>query len=686
MRFSLSNRDSVNCSFRKLAKLTFAIGIVITVQIVLAQPAGATIPLRPTVSRVFPAGGARGNQVEVNIQGTHLDKVIAARFSTPGISSEIVEIKDSSNVKIRVNIPHATNLGDCDLRLLTSTGVSNRLIFAIGDLPECNETEPNSQIAEAQKLTTLPTLINGDISNEDQDFYRFSAKAGEVFVFELNGRHQRPYLKIDDRVGWFDPCLTLFDASGRELQFMDDFREDPDPVLIHKFENDGEYVIAVRDNMYRGRSEFVYRLRMGVLPYITHAFPLGWHRQSDAIVQIFGANVPSESHFKFGAETPSAHSIHVINNGLQSNPYPFAINDLPELVEASNNDDVKTAQRITAPVVVNARIEKPNDLDCFVFAASKGQQVVAEVASSRFGSPLDSIVQILSSQGNELTSNDDAEGTAMQLHRADARLSYAIPADGDYVVRVRDFLNRGGEEYAYRLMLAPPTPSFELELAIDNPYLDQGSHSLITVNMARKDGFDGEVILFTKDLPTGIVASGAKIGKGQSSTVMTLTATAEAPLGAATFPLKIFGRDANVPNGPEVAVRGTENLEYVTSQYQKIPVADCVLAVTPVSVPFSMTAASNEILLVKEQPNSLKVNIDRRPGVVGAVTLTLQGLPANVNAPGVTIPPEQSEGTIVLTAAAGAAIGSTNIVVDGKITLENQVQTQFSRAVSCTVQ
>jgi hypothetical protein len=37
----------------------------------------------------------------------------------------------------------------------------------------------------------------------------------------------------------------------------------------------GEYTIEIRDALYRGREDFVYRIAIGELPFVTSAFPLG---------------------------------------------------------------------------------------------------------------------------------------------------------------------------------------------------------------------------------------------------------------------------------------------------------------------------------------------------------------------------------------------------------------------------
>jgi len=51
--------------------------------------------------------------------------------------------------------------------------------------------------------------------------------------------------------------VTLFDAQGRELAYDDDYRFHPDPVLHYEVPKNGDYVLEIKDAIYRGREDFV---------------------------------------------------------------------------------------------------------------------------------------------------------------------------------------------------------------------------------------------------------------------------------------------------------------------------------------------------------------------------------------------------------------------------------------------
>src|SRR5208283_2109058 len=97
-------------------------------------------------------------------------------------------------------------------------------------------------------------------------------------------RELLPYL-ADAVPGWLQAVLTLYDARGKELEYEADFRFHPDPVLLFKIPSDGEYVLEIRDALYRGREDFVYRIAVGELPFVTSIFPLGGRAGTRAIIE-----------------------------------------------------------------------------------------------------------------------------------------------------------------------------------------------------------------------------------------------------------------------------------------------------------------------------------------------------------------------------------------------------------------
>ena len=57
---------------------------------------------------------------------------------------------------------------------------------------------------------------------------------------------------------------------------------------------------------------------------------------------------------------------------------------------------------------------------------------------------------------------------------ADSLLHFTAPADGEYILRIRDSQGLGGDDYAYRLTVRRPRPDFRLTSTPRNPNVPAG--------------------------------------------------------------------------------------------------------------------------------------------------------------------------------------------------------------------
>ncbi len=100
------------------------------------------------------------------------------------------------------------------------------------------------------------------------DRYQFAGEERPGIVVAASARELIPY--ISDAVpGWFQAALTLRDAPVKEVAYADHYQFHPDPVLYYEIPADGEYTLEIHDSIYRGREDFVYRITVGELPYVT---------------------------------------------------------------------------------------------------------------------------------------------------------------------------------------------------------------------------------------------------------------------------------------------------------------------------------------------------------------------------------------------------------------------------------
>lgn len=430
-----------------------------------------------------------------------------------------------------------------ELRLRSAQGLSNPLVFYVGQWAEFSDpaskniAEQKSEVAKmafgpkggAKKTAStieLPCVINGQVLPGEVDHWRFEAKKGANLVISVKARQLIPY--ISDAVpGWFQATLSLFDASGHELAYRDDFRFDPDPVLHYSIPADGEYEIQIKDSIYRGREDFVYRVTIGDTPFITFVNPLGGPADGSTTVDVRGWNLPTSQLTYSGKDKPPGiQSLYVVKDGHVSNFIPFDLDTLPECAAAAPGKPAGNAQALSLPVMVNGCITKPNEEAAFSFPGKAGASIVAEVMARRLNSPLDSTLSLIGPDGKELAFNDDNldRSDGLTTHHADSYLRVTLPKDGDYRLRLCDAQHRGGKDYVYRLRVSPPRPDFELRVVPSSLNIRAGSSVPVTVHALRRDGFDGEIKLRLKDTPEGFELSGETISSTAESAKVNLTA------------------------------------------------------------------------------------------------------------------------------------------------------------------
>ncbi len=445
----------------------------------------------------------------------------------------IVEVKIAPNAKP----------GAREIRLVTAKGISNPLVFHVGQLPEVSRkpmtTQPfqvlgKEQFAqrkrpdeEVEVAITVPCTMNGQVGSGEVNRYRFHARKGQQLVISVAARELIPYI-ADAVPGWFQPILTLHDADGNEVNFNDDFRFRPDPVMLHKVAKDGEYVLSIADAIYRGREDFVYRITIGETPFVTSIFPLGGRKGKPRELWTTGWNLGGAKVVTPSEDTDTGiHTLAAENNDLISNYVPFALDDLPERWDKEPNSATGDAQPVTLPVIINGRMNTTGDWDLFRIEGKAGDTVVAEVQARRLGSPMDSVLQLTDANGRLIAVNDDHcdPGSGLNTHHADSYLMVELPADGSYYVRIGDTERKSGQAYAYRLRISPPRPDFALRTMPSAMSVRVNGWGTVEVFAIRKDGFEGPIRLALQNPPEGIESRGVTLKAGEEKVKFVLKTT-----------------------------------------------------------------------------------------------------------------------------------------------------------------
>jgi hypothetical protein len=85
----------------------------------------------------------------------------------------------------------------------------------------------------------------------------------------------------------------------------------------------------------------------------------------------------------------------------------------------------------------------------------------------------------------------------------DSRLFFTAPADGEYLVKVKDVRGFHGPEFRYTLTVRPRRPDFTVALGGVNPTVGAGSAREFTVSAQRIDGFEGPIRVDIAGVPPG---------------------------------------------------------------------------------------------------------------------------------------------------------------------------------------
>jgi hypothetical protein len=592
-----------------------------------------TVP-QPRLNSVFPLGGKAGTDVDVTLTGDAIEGLQQQVVTShPGITAAPVmtqpdrffpeprAVENRFTVKIAADVPP----GVYEVRLANRMGVSNARSFAVGDLAETAEQEPNDAPEKASELA-VNAVANGTCDVRGFDLYRIKAARGQRLIIHCAAQ------RLDAKT---DPVLTLRDAGGTVLARARD-AVGLDPVLDFTAPTDGEYVVAVNDFLYAGGPEYPYRLSVSSGPWIDFIDPPVAAPGAAAQHTLYGRNLPGSAPAEgvVGQDgkplekvavtiqapadvaaaapaidtviRPAEAALHTFSYRLQSsggwsNPVRLALAGgaaMPLAGEQEPNDAADKGQALTLPAQVLGRFAQPNDRDWYTFTAKAGEALWIEVTSERLGLPTNPtlVVQrvqlddkgqpVLDPKGKpvvqDLAVSDDQPRPGQDPNETDPRrrvtsedpgVLFTAPQDGTYRLLVKDLY--GGAQahprFFYLLTVRPAQPDFGLVALLPRP---DAAQPIVYPGGAvlRKGGsIPVEVIAFRREGFAGEIRLGADALPagvtappaviGPWADTTTLVLSAAADAAPAVATVNLVGK-ATV-NGAEVA-RPARALEVVT--------------------------------------------------------------------------------------------------------------------------
>lgn len=340
-------------------------------------------------------------------------------------------------------------------------------LVRVSPMPNVLEVEPNDAIDKATPTNTaIPFAANGVIEKpDDVDYFKFTAKKGTSYDFSVYARRLRSAL---------DSVVEIYNAKGGRLALNDDSGTS-DSYVRWTAPEDGEFFVAVRDQLKRGGPAFTYRLEVTtVLPEVTTYLPpmtINQDQDRRAVPVPKGNRYATLVRFK---RKDVGGDMNIAATGL------------PEGVTASGGFADKSVD--TIPMVFEAKPDAP--------AAAKAF---------------------------------DLEAKFVEADKAN------VPSRVEHVVEVGEYSNQkpffGITEGHLPVAVIDEVPA-KIELHQPKvPVLQNGSLTL-KVKVERKPEFKGPVTIGLVYAPPGIGSPGTvPIKEGESEGSLTISATTTAPAG-----------------------------------------------------------------------------------------------------------------------------------------------------------
>ena len=500
--------------------------------------AGADRPAPPEILSLFPLGGQPGQEFSVTLRGRSLEGARALWFNSSDVSATVLslenvetvgaekteedaEAKPVQRLTARFRIDPGAAPGRRTLRVITPFGLSNPLTFGVYPEPDHREGQlPHDLASEAEPLAGYPLVVHGTIGQPAEvDYYSFEVSREERLQFEVGS------------LALSDMAITLYEPSGswfspdraRRIAFSDEPVSYPEltaePVLRHRFEKSGRYLVRVSSFLGEGGPDHAYLLRIrracddseekgkGMPPRKSGIDPWQertWTRElrSDRMVVLRQRTVWSpetETGADQAADDPS-------EGGEPQSPQEIPTMDLDGAPQES-----PAADFITLPALLAGAIEHPGDIDRVRFSAQVGDRIALEIETPLKTVPVfNPFLKLVDSRGAEVLTNVHSilnANTEIQK-QIQPKIIHSFPRAGEFTLEIRDITAAlGDESMAYRVLVRPQVPHVgQIHLAEDHLNLVAGTATPLSLVTDQEEHFDGSIALRLAGLPRGVTA------------------------------------------------------------------------------------------------------------------------------------------------------------------------------------
>ena len=492
---------------------------------------------------ILPAGGKPGETVKVKFLGD-----VAGDFE--------------QDVVIPADAP-----ADWSIPVTDATGTAaSPMRFRVSPLTNVNEVENNDATA-ALTAVEAPAAFNGVLEKPgDHDYFKFTAKKGQVFEVELYGRRLRSSI---------DAVLYVCNKDGGGIASNDDSRG-PDSYIRWACPEDGEYSILVHDHLRGGGPSYTYRVEMQPVVPKTFAGTVEFQRyvspqlvipqgggvgvQINVTRQDFGgpANFRSDDlpagvsivcpeMWRGGAtmpvvlyaaaDAPVAGKFSAINTFLDDPKQPDLKVQGPFkqsilMVLGQNQQVVWAEEQTRLPVVVTQAAPFKVTIEPPKVPIVRGGSLNLKVVAERTGD-FKGAIQVLFLQNPPGISSSGS--VSIPEGQNEALISVTCNGDapvGDWPIAIRCISTVGNGPIETCTPFVPIRIEEQyMTLEFAQAAMEQGKEAPVFAKVTKRKDFEGEAVATLFGLPANTTAEPIKVTKDTTEVTFTVKAAANAPAG-----------------------------------------------------------------------------------------------------------------------------------------------------------
>ncbi|GIW94133.1 MAG: hypothetical protein KatS3mg110_2174 [Pirellulaceae bacterium] len=414
----------------------------------------------------------------VQFSGKELDSPVSIWTSFP---AQVTVTEQRADLLVcHFNVAAEAPVGVGALVISSPKGTSGPVWLLVDQMSAIGEPSGNHALNSAAALQ-LPVVVQGTVDGPEADYFAVELQEGQQLSLEVYA----------SRLGSAcDPVLRVLSEDGREMAVADDTPGwGAESQLRFTAVRSGRYIIELRDSSYR--SGEWYLLRAGDFPVLATVYPLGVQRGATVPLSGLGANNERLGPIPFTAPLVDEGSSAVFRYrpDLPPGMVPLIVTDLPEYLEGDSDADVQSPVTIGLPCGVNGVLDRPDDQDCFRFAARKDQRWTFRATTRRLGSPAYPFLRILDNEGKVVAESPVGESEDLQLQ-------WQVPADGVYLLSVEELTRRYGSSFSYRIQISEQPfqvmlkPAKESRLVWD---VAQDGGAAVFDLVVQRFGYDGPI-------------------------------------------------------------------------------------------------------------------------------------------------------------------------------------------------